>query len=105
MGNFEEKSQNLISEIQLHLLVMAKIRIHSGRGTGTIEIDKSATNWAGSEFKKVQEARKKAAQDKYVTVGRGTGKIKFGDIPTTKSKSTKGLWVSTGRGTGRRRIQ
>ena len=84
---------------------MAKIRIHSGRGTGTIEIDKTATNWAGSEFKKVQEARKKSAEDKYVTVGRGTGKIKFGDIPTTKSKVTKGMWVSSGRGTGRRKLQ
>jgi hypothetical protein len=42
--------------------------------------------------------------DKYITVGRGTGKIKFGDISSTPTKSTKGLWVSSGRGTGRRKL-
>ena len=62
---------------------MAKIKVRSGRGTKIIEVDDNATKWAGSEFKKIQEARKEASKDKYVTVGRGTGKIKFGAIPTT----------------------
>ena len=83
---------------------MAKIRIRSGRGTRIIEVDDNATKWAGSEFKKIQEARKKASQGKYVTVGRGTGKIKFSDIPTTTTKSTKGMWVSSGRGTKKKQL-
>ena len=83
---------------------MAKIKIRSGRGTRIIEVDEGATKWSGSEFKKLQEARKSASSNKYVTVGRGTGKIKFGDIPTTTTKSTKGMWVSSGRGTKKRQI-
>lgn len=83
---------------------MAKIKVRSGRGTRIVEVDDESSKWAGSEFKKLQEARKEAAKDKYVTVGRGTGKIKFSDIPTTTTKSTKGMWVSSGRGTGKRRL-
>ncbi|QLH07218.1 hypothetical protein [Nitrosopumilus ureiphilus] len=83
---------------------MAKIKIRSGRGTRIIEVDDDATKWAGSDFKKIQAARKEASKDKYVTVGRGTGTIKFGDIPSTKTTSTKGMWVSSGRGTGKRKL-
>jgi len=83
---------------------MAKIKIRSGRGTRIIEVDDNANKWAGSDFKKIQEARKESSKDKYVTVGRGTGTIKFGDIPSTKTTSTKGMWVSSGRGTGKRKL-
>ena len=83
---------------------MAKIRVRSGRGTRIIEVDDSASKWSGSEFKKIQQTRKDASKDKYVSVGRGTGKIKFGDIPTTTSTSTKGMWVSSGRGTKKRKL-
>ena len=82
---------------------MAKIRIRSGRGTKIIEVDDDATKWSGAEFKKVQEARKEASKDKYISTGRGTGTIKFGDIPTTTTKSSKGMTRSTGRGTGSRK--
>ena len=82
---------------------MAKIKVRTGRGTKIIEVDDSA-NWSGSEFKKVQEAKKEESKDKYVTVGRGTSKIKFSDIPTTTTKSTKGMWVSSGRGTKKRKL-
>lgn len=84
---------------------MAKIKVRSGRGTRIIEVDDNAQKWQGDDFKKAQEARKKAAQDKYITTGRGTGKIKFGDIKTTASTSTKGMWVSSGRGTGKRQLK
>ena len=43
---------------------MAKIKVRSGRGTRIIEVDDNAQKWQGEEFKKAQEARKKAAQDK-----------------------------------------
>ena len=41
---------------------MGKIRIRTGRGTGTIEVDDDAAKWSGEEFKKIQEARKKQPQ-------------------------------------------
>ena len=50
--------------------------------------------------------RKDKAKDVYVSVGRGTSKIKMGDIADTAGRSSgKGRYVSTGRGTGRRKIQ
>jgi hypothetical protein len=39
-------------------------------------------------------------------MGRGTKKIKLGDIAETTGRPTgKGRWVSMGRGTGRRKIE
>lgn len=86
------------------LVIMAKIKVRSGRGTRIIEVDDNTEKWSGDKFKKSQEIRKEASKDKYVSVGRGTGKIKFGDIPTTTSTSTKGMWVSSGRGTKKRQL-
>jgi hypothetical protein len=79
-------------------------RIRTGRGTGTIEVDDKNANWTGNDFKKLQESRKESSKDKYITVGRGTAKIKFGDIQNTPTSSTKGMWVSSGRGTGKRKL-
>jgi hypothetical protein len=84
---------------------MAKIKVRSGRGTRIIEVDDNAQKWQGEEFKKAQAARKKALENKYIITGRGTGKIRFGDIKTTASISTKGMWVSSGRGTGKRQLK
>jgi len=86
------------------IVIMAKIKVRSGRGTRIIEVDDNTQKWSGDEFKKSQEIRKETSKDKYVSVGRGTGKIKFGDIPTTTSTSTKGMWVSSGRGTKKRQL-
>ncbi|NND87402.1 MAG: hypothetical protein HKM23_08820 [Nitrosopumilus sp.] len=83
---------------------MAKIKIRNARGTGFIEVDSEDAKWQGDDFKKQQDARKAASKDKYISVGRGTAKIKFGDIQSTPTKSTKGMWVSSGRGTGKRKL-
>jgi hypothetical protein len=40
---------------------MGKIRVRTGRGTGTIEVDDDPKKWSGDEFRKIQEARKKEA--------------------------------------------
>ncbi|NNM02269.1 MAG: hypothetical protein HKP26_01705 [Nitrosopumilus sp.] len=83
---------------------MGKIRIRTGRGTGTIEVDDDASKWSGDDFKKIQAARKKAASNRTVSSGRGTGSRKLGDTPESKSTtSTKGRTISTGRGTGSRK--
>jgi hypothetical protein len=83
---------------------MGLIRI-GGRGTSKRVAEKEEDNWAGAPFQKFSKEKKEAAKDKYITTGRGTTKIKFGDIQETTKTSTKGLWVSSGRGTGRRKIQ
>lgn len=83
---------------------MGKIRIRTGRGTGTIEVDDDPKKWSGDDFKKIQETRKKAAANKMVHTGRGTGSRRLGDIPDPKARpSTEGMTRITGRGTGSRK--
>ena len=92
----------------LYVINMAKVRVRAGRGRGFITVDTDATKWTGAQFKEFQAASKDAAEKsgiKYVTSGRGTGKINFTDIPETKVKDTKGMWVSSGRGTGKRKLK
>ena len=83
---------------------MGKIRIRTGRGTGTIEVDDDPKKWSGDEFRKIQEARKKEAANRMVHTGRGTGSRRLGDMPDPKSRpSTEGMTRVTGRGTGSRK--
>ena len=83
---------------------MAKIKIRTGRGTGTIEVDDDPKKWSGDDFKKIQEARKKAAANRMVHTGRGTGSRRLGDTPEPKARpSTEGMTRVTGRGTGSRK--
>ncbi len=84
---------------------MVKIRIRSGRGTRIIEVDSDATKWTGDEYKAIQESAKKAAGNRTVSSGRGTGTRKLSDIPEPKKRpDTKGMWVSSGRGTKKRKL-
>ncbi len=85
---------------------MVKIRVRSGRGTRIIEVDSDATKWTGAQFKQFQEAAKAKAEKsgiKYVTSGRGTGRISFSDIPEPKSRPEYKGTITSGRGTGRRK--
>ena len=83
---------------------MGKIKVRTGRGTGTIEVDEDASKWSGDEFRKIQEARKKATSGKMVHTGRGTGSRKLGNMPDPKDRpSTEGMTRVTGRGTGSRK--
>jgi len=83
---------------------MGKIRIRTGRGTGTIEVDDDPTKWSGDEYRKIQEARKKAAANRMVHTGRGTGSRRLGDMPDPKARpSTEGMTRVTGRGTSSRK--
>ena len=83
---------------------MGKIRIRTGRGTGTIEVDDDPKKWSGEEYKKIQALRKKAAANRMVHTGRGTGSRRLGDIPEPKARpSTEGMTRITGRGTGSRK--
>jgi hypothetical protein len=83
---------------------MGKIRVRSGRGTGTVEVDDSGKKWAGDAYKKEQSEKKKKAPNRMVHTGRGTGSKRLGDIPEPKSRpSTEGMTRITGRGTGSRK--
>ena len=85
---------------------MGKVVRVGGRGTSRRVTDKEADNWTGESYKELQKKRKEATKDVYVSMGRGTKKIKLGDISETSGRPTgKGRWVSTGRGTGRRKIK
>ena len=76
------------------------------RGTSKRKVAVGTQNWAGKAYKDVMKTRKDKAKDVYISVGRGTSKIKMGDITDTTGRSSgKGRYVSTGRGTGRRKIQ
>jgi len=77
-----------------------------GRGTSRRIAKKEDENWTGGAFKDLQEKRKEQSKDSYISVGRGTSKIKFGDMNTASQRpSGKGMWVSSGRGTGKRFIK
>jgi len=83
---------------------MGKIRIRTGRGTGTMEVDDDPKKWSGDEFKKIQASRKKASANRMIHTGRGTGSRRLGDIPEPKARSsTEGMTRITGRGTGSRK--
>lgn len=85
---------------------MGKVVRVGGRGTSRRVIDKPEDKWTGEAYKEEQKKRKDAAKDIYVHMGRGTKKIKLGDIAETAGRPTgKGRWVSSGRGTGRRKIE
>ena len=85
---------------------MGKVVRSGGRGTSRRVIDKPEDKWTGAAYKEEQKKRKDAAKDVYVSMGRGTKKIKLGDIAETTGRPTgKGRWVSTGRGTGRRKVE
>ncbi len=84
---------------------MVKIRVRSGRGTRIIEVDDDATKWTGDQFKQFQAASKEGAKDKYISVGRGTGKIKFSDLPDPKKRPEYKGTITSGRGTGKRKTK
>ena len=83
---------------------MGKIRIRTGRGTGTREVDDGGKAWAGDDYQKIQNEKKKEAANRMVHTGRGTGAKRLGDIPDSKPRpSTEGMTRITGRGTGSRK--
>jgi hypothetical protein len=81
------------------------VRVGS-RGTSRRIASKEDEDWTGTAFANLQKKRKEQAKDKYISVGRGTSKIKFSDMgASTGRPSGKGMWVGTGRGTGKRLIK
>jgi hypothetical protein len=87
-------------------LYMGKVVRVGGIGTSRKIIEKPEDKWTGEQYREYQKKKKEAAKDVYISMGRGTKKIKLGDIAETKGRPTgKGRWVTMGRGTGRRKIE
>ena len=81
--------------------------IIGGRGTSRRPVKElRKTPISGDAYKAYQKKVKEAAKDTYISVGRGTRKIKFGDLKESSgTQSAKGRYVSMGRGTGRRKVE
>ena len=85
---------------------MGKVVRVGSRGTSRRVVEKQADDWTGTAYRDLQKKRKEAAGSRYISMGRGTSRIKFSDIAETSGRTSgKGMWVSTGRGTGRRKIK
>ena len=84
---------------------MAKVTRTSGRGTKKRTTDaKKKSTFSGDSYKEYQAAKKKAAGNRSVTTGRGTGRRKLSSIPDPKPRaSSKGKSRVTGRGTEKRK--
>lgn len=83
---------------------MVKVKIRTGRGTGTQEVDVKDEDWAGDEYREKQAAAKKQAGNVTVGTGRGTGRKQLKDVPDPVQRpSTEGMTRVTGRGTGSRK--
>ena len=84
---------------------MAKVTRTSGRGTKKRTTDaKKKSTFSGDSYKEYQAAKKKAAGNRSVTTGRGTGRRKLSSVPDPKPRSsTKGKSRVTGRGTAKRK--
>ena len=84
---------------------MGKVVRVGGRGTSRRIAEKGPDNWTGDAYRDVQAKRKEASKDRYISMGRGTKRVKFGDIAETSGRpSGKGMWISGGRGTKRRKL-
>jgi hypothetical protein len=75
---------------------MVKVKIRTGRGTGTIEVELEDLKFSGEEFKQIQKLRKQQAGNISVSTGRGTGKRKLKDIPDSLREDIPGTIINKG---------
>jgi len=69
------------------------VRVTTNRGTSTRNVKKAKRNWAGSNYKKIQN---KQLAGKTLTTGRGTGTRKY--VATKASGTKRKPSVRSGRG-------
>ena len=84
---------------------MAKVTRVSGRGTSKRKTDTSKkSSFSGDSYREYQEKQRKAAGNRTISTGRGTGRRKLSSIPDPKPRaSSKGKSRVTGRGTAKRK--
>ena len=81
------------------------VRVTTNRGTSTRNVKKAKRNWAGSNYKKLQN---KQLAGKTLTTGRGTGTRKYVATKATRTKRKPSVrsgrgYVSRSSGTTKRR--
>jgi len=82
---------------------MGKVTRVGGRGTKRRKTDTGKkSSFAGDSYREYQESKRKAAGNRTVTTGRGTGRRKLSAAPK-RSSTAKGGTRVTGRGTGKRK--
>ena len=69
------------------------VRVTTNRGTSTRNVKKAKRNWAGSNYKKLQN---KQLAGKTLTTGRGTGTRKY--VATKATRTKRKPSVRSGRG-------
>jgi len=69
------------------------VRVTTNRGTSTKNVKKAKRNWAGSNYRKLQN---KQLAGKTLTTGRGTGTRKY--VATKASKTKSKPSIRSGRG-------
>ena len=81
------------------------VRVTTNRGTSTRNVKKAKRNWAGSNYRKLQN---KQLRGKTLTTGRGTGTRKYVATKASKTRSKPSIrsgrgYVSRSSGTTKRR--
>lgn len=77
----------------------------TGRGTSSRKAEPTPMNWAGDDYRKVQQERiAKVGKNLTLALGRGDRKLSIKDLPEpTKRPSTEGMTRITNRGTASRK--
>ena len=70
------------------------------KGTNTIRAPLKSMKWAGTEFKKEQEAKLDKIKSLKIVSGKGTSKIQLSELRKTVIPKAEGHYISTNRGTG-----
>lgn len=70
-----------------------------GKGTATIIEPLKSMKWAGTEFKKSQEAKLRKMGNLTIESAKGTSKIDLGKMGRTLMPNLDGHYISTRRGT------
>ncbi len=80
------------------------VRRSINKGTKVIERPLKKPNWQGAEFKKHEEERLHLAGDLMIMSAKGTSMIRLSKMQKSKTVDIKGRYITTGRGTGRVRL-
>ena len=72
----------------------------TGKGTDVIVEPLKSMKWAGTDFKKEQEAKLRKMGNLTIESAKGTSRINLGKMGRTLMPNVQGHYISTGKGTG-----
>jgi hypothetical protein len=80
------------------------VRHVSERGTSSSRLPIKSVDFMGEENRKCNQDRLKLAGDMWIMNAKGTSRIHLSEMREPKQVDAKGRYISTGRGTGRIKI-